>query len=77
MLHKILEIFKAFTIGVSNEDGELVTVLGPGLTRVYVHPEERLVAIWRGDTEICNECCSTDSILLLWCEKTAKEIGNV
>lgn len=75
MRDKILQIFKNFETEVFTEDGlESIRVKGSGLYIVYICPDELMVGLWRGDEELDNSTCPTDSLLIAWCHQTAKEI---
>ena len=72
MRDKILQIFKNFPITIL--DDNTIQVNGSGLFKAFINPEARMVSLWRGDEELDNSTCPTDSLLISWGHQTAKEI---
>lgn len=69
---KILQIFKNFQILILED--KTIQANGSGLFKAFIDPESRMVSLWRGDEELDNSTCPTDSLLISWCYQTAKEI---
>lgn len=75
MRDQILKIFSSLETDFLTEEGvETIRVKGKGLYIAYICISDLTVGLWRGNEELDNSTCPTESMLIVWCHHTFKEI---